>query len=82
MIFFIFFIFDRFFGGVFWAFRNKGNSKTRKKKSEKIYLGSSQKMRVFFPSGFFFFLSFGCFVRFLFIAFFGRFVTRGAQKRD
>jgi hypothetical protein len=36
--------------GVFWAFRNKGSSKTRKKtfSRKKIDLGSSQKMRLFF----------------------------------
>jgi hypothetical protein len=46
---FIFMFLSIFFGGVFGAFRNKGNSKTQKKKSEKIHLGSSQKMRFFFP---------------------------------
>jgi hypothetical protein len=38
----------------------KGSSKTRKKKSEKIHLGSSQKMRLFFPP-FFFCFALGCF---------------------
>jgi hypothetical protein len=47
---------------------------------EKIHLGSSQKMRLFFPP--FFFLHLGCFVRFFFNRVFGRFVTRGVQKRD
>jgi hypothetical protein len=69
-----------FFKGVFWAFRNKGSSKTRKYFFfEKVHLGSSQKMRYFFPP--FFFFSLGCFVRFFFYRVFGRFVTRGVQKR-
>jgi hypothetical protein len=45
---FLFFIFYRFCCGVFWAFRNKGSSKTRKK-NQKVHLGSSQKMQLFFP---------------------------------
>jgi hypothetical protein len=36
-------------------------------------------MRLFFPP--FFFPSLGCFVRFFFNRVFGRFVTRGVQKR-
>jgi hypothetical protein len=46
-----------FFKGVFWAFRNKGSSKTRKKKKiEKVHAHHKK-------CGFFFF-SLGCFVRF------------------
>jgi hypothetical protein len=71
-----YFYFCRFFTGVFWAFRNKGSSKTREKLFfEKVHLGSglpSQKMRFFFLR----------FVRFFFNRVFGRFVTRGVQKRD
>jgi hypothetical protein len=59
---------SRFFG----AFRHKGGLKTRYFVSKKIHLGSSQKM-FFFPLRF---------ARFLCIAFLGRFVTRGVQKRD
>jgi hypothetical protein len=48
--------------------------------SERIHLGSSQKMWLFFPSVFFLF-SLGCLVRF-FYRVFRSFVTRGVQKRD
>jgi hypothetical protein len=75
------FIFMLFFYLFFWAFRNKGSSKTRKNFfSEKIHLGSSQKMRFFFPPFFFPLLRLFCSI--FFNRVFGRFVTRGVQKRD
>jgi hypothetical protein len=64
----------------FWEFRNKGSSKTREKKAfpKKVHLGL-KICGVFFSV--FFIFSLGCFGRF-FMAFFGRFVTRGDHKRD
>ena len=63
---------------------NKGSSKTRKKLFfEKVHLGSSQKMRLFFPPFFFLLPRLFC-LKVLFDFFyrvFGRFVTRGVQKR-
>jgi hypothetical protein len=81
---FLFLLFHGFFERVFWAFRNNGSSKTRKTKIEKVHLGSSQKMWVvvFFVRFFLFFFSLGCLVRFVLYRVFGRFVTRGGQKRD
>jgi hypothetical protein len=66
---FLFLFFIEFFKGVFWAFRNKGSSKTRKKLYfEKVHLGSSHA--AFFSSVFFFSPSVVLF-DFFFIAFLG-----------
>jgi hypothetical protein len=71
-IFIFIFIFYRFFLRAFFGrFVTRGVQKHEKKLFfEKVHLGSSQKMRLFFPP-FFFFFSLGCFVRFFFIAFLG-----------
>jgi hypothetical protein len=61
---------------VFLAFRNKGSLKTRQNFFQKVNLGSSQKVCVFFSSVFF---SLGCFPRF-FYRVFGRFITGGVQN--
>jgi hypothetical protein len=80
--FYFYFIFYRFFKGVFWAFRNKGSSKTRKKnRKNPSRLRSSQKMRHFFIRFCLFFPSPVVLFDF-FHRVFGRFVTRGVQKRD
>jgi hypothetical protein len=77
---FIFIFIDFFFKGVFGAFRNKGSSKTRKIFFPKKSIWAHHKKCGFFPLRFFF--TPGCFVRFFFYRVFGRFVTRGVQKRD
>jgi hypothetical protein len=76
---FIFIFYRFFFKGVFWAFRNKGSSKTRKKKHEKSISAHHKKCCFFFLR--FFFPSLGFFVRFFFYRVFGRSMTRGVQKR-
>jgi hypothetical protein len=78
---FYFYFLSIFFKGVFWAFRNKGSSKTRKNFSPKKSIWAHHKKCGFFFLRFFFF-TLGCFVRFFFNRVFGRFVTRGVQKRD
>jgi hypothetical protein len=75
---FLFLFFIDFFKDVFWAFRNKGSSKTRKKHFRKIPSGLITKNTVFF-SPFFFSPSVVLFDFFYHV--FGRFVTRGVQKR-
>jgi hypothetical protein len=62
---------------VFWAFRNKGSSKTRGKKLKKPHLGSSQKMWLFY----FLFFSPSVVSFYFFNRIFGRFLTlEGSSK--
>jgi hypothetical protein len=79
ILFLFLFLFLIDFKGVFWAFRNKGSSKTRKTFLKKSISAHPKKCGFFFLR--FFFFSLGCFVRFFFNRVFGRFVTRGVQKR-
>jgi hypothetical protein len=70
------------FNFIFIFYRNKGSSKTRTHFfPRKNPSGLITKNAAFFSSVFFF-LTLGCFVRFFFHRVFGRFVTRGVQKRD
>jgi cytochrome b subunit of formate dehydrogenase len=86
---FLFLFFHRTFvtcNALFWSFGNKGEFKNTEKKSKKSSwdLGSSQKMWLLFrPFLFCFFLLRASVVWFdFFNRVFGRFVTRGVQKRD
>jgi hypothetical protein len=77
--FYFYFYFFDFFKGVFWAFRNKGSSKTREQKPRKSPSRLITKNVAFFPP--FFFLLPRLFCSIFFDRVFGRFVTRGVQKR-
>jgi hypothetical protein len=80
--------------GVQWRQTRAGVPKSsslrlkKKKKGESTFIGFNPGIGRFIPprkNGFFFlrfFPSLGCFARFFFIAFLGRFVRRGVQKRD
>jgi hypothetical protein len=71
---FYFYFSSILFNAFFWAFHNKGSSKTRKNFfSKKIHLGSSQKNVAFLPR---------LFGSIFVYRVFGRFVTRGVQKCD
>jgi hypothetical protein len=74
----LFFLID-FFKAFFGRFVTRGVQNTKKPNFEKIHLGSSQKMRLFFPP--FFFSPWDVLFDFFYHVF-GRFVTRGVQKRD
>ena len=76
---FLFLFLSIFLKGVFGAFRNKGSSKTRKKLFSKKSISAHHKKCGFFPLRFFFPPSVVLFD--FFYRVFGRFVTRGVQKR-
>jgi hypothetical protein len=79
ILFFFLFVID-FLRAFFGRFVTRGVQKHEKKHFfEKVHLGSSQKMRLFFPPFFFFLPRLFCSI--FFNRVFGRFVTRGVQKR-
>jgi hypothetical protein len=78
---FLFFL-SIFCDALFGRFVKRGVKKTRETNFEKIHLGSSQKMWLFFVRFFFFFFLPRLFGSIFFNRVFGRFVTRGVQKRD
>jgi hypothetical protein len=79
-ILFLFLFLFLFFIDFFGRFVTRGVQKDEKNFFfEKVHLGSSQKMRLFFLR--FFFFSLGLFCSIFFYRVFGRLVTRGVQKR-
>jgi hypothetical protein len=79
---FIFICLSIFFLGAFWAFRNKGVQKHEKTNSKKSIWAHHKKCGFFFLRFFFFPRRPRLFCSIFFYRVFGRFVTRGVQKRD